>query len=132
MCEKCERLMERVTDLVGQVAATNRLLQDWQRIQIPRYLTQARNYQLNATSLETSTQTQMLIRVTSILVITTSPGLLTILERQIPVTGTVSLYLGPHGMLIRPEDVLTLTQQTAGNLGIELFGEEMVDRGHRW
>lgn len=135
MCEQCHQLMNIVTRALEESSAANRALLAFQKARIPKYLTQARQYIASgATSLTMSfhTQAQSLIRVTMILIVVGSAGTLTIGERQIPVNGLTTLYLGEEGMLLPAETQITLTQTTAGAMGLEFFGEEMVDRGERW
>lgn len=137
-CTVCDELTKHIGHLVSelekQTATTNRLLQVMQRIKIPKYLTQARQYVQSGTTinLQFHTQAQMLIRVTMIVVVVTSAATLEIGDRSWPFNGFSTLYLGEEGLLIRPEDAITLTQTTAGAIGLEFFGEEMADRGNRW
>jgi len=121
--------------LKQQTALTllQREIQQWQASSTPKYLTQARQYLQNATSLEFGyhRQSQVLIRVTMMLIQVSSPATLVIQDRSWPVNGFFPLYLGEAGLLIRPEDQVLLTQTTAGPLSLEWLGEEMYDRGKR-
>lgn len=118
----------------AEIIKLQRAILALQKSSIPKYLSQARLYLLNQTSLNFAlhTQSQVLMRVNCILVIVTSAAVLQIAERQIPFNSTEALYLGDDGMLIRPEDLITLTQTNPGTLGLEFFGQEMADRGARW
>lgn len=138
MCEQCHKLMTHMStilaDLEKNVAASNRLLQDIQRARIPKFLANARLYEANGTSVNMAyhTQAQVLIRVTMMIIVVGSPATLVIGDRTWPINGFTTLYLGDEGLLIRPEDQVILTQNVAGLIGLEFFGEEMVDRGKRW
>jgi len=126
--------MGHIETLLEDNIKTNRALLDIQRARIPKYLTQAKLYNTSALSInfQYHTQAQVLIRVTTILIVVGSPASLVIGDRTIPVNGFAALYLGEEGMLIRPEDQITLTQNTLGPIGLEFLGEEMGDRGKRW
>lgn len=138
MCKECQELAQHVTHLVNELtkntAATDKLLKAIQRAKIPKMLSQARQYAVGTTQLnmQQHTQTQELLNVNAILVVVSSAATLVIQERQIPINATQLLYFGENGMLIRPEDTITLTQATAGPIGLEFFGEELADRGKRW
>lgn len=137
-CPECAALAKHVDHLaealVKQVAATDKLLLAMQRARIPKYLTQARQYLENATTINMAyhTQAQVLIRVTMIVVVVGSAATLQIGDRTWPFNGFSTLYLGEEGLLIRPEDAIELTQTTEGAMGLEFYGEEMADRGQRW
>jgi hypothetical protein len=131
MPEKIDLLEKMLADNV----ALNRELLEMQRARIPKYLANARQYVAGGLQLNFAyhTQSQILLRVTCLLVTVGSPGNLQIGDRNIPVTGGMPpLYLGEEGMLIRPEDQIILTQTVPGAMGLEFFGEEMGDRGKRW
>lgn len=130
MCEHCEQNQQFQEKLINLVK--EELLKA--RAQTPRYLTNARLYLISATSLNflAHQQTQSLIRVTTIVVQTSSAGTLTIAERTWPINGFTVLPLEPDGLLVKPEDNITLTQGSAGLLSLELLGQEMADRGQRW
>lgn len=109
-------------------------LMNRQEQSIPTYLQNAKLYISNATSLQFNyhMQSQVLIRVTRLIVLAQSPATLVIGERSWPISGFTILDLGEDGMLITPETLITLTQTVAGNLGLEFLGQEMADRGKRW
>lgn len=134
MCEQCEKLQAQVTLLLDNNIRLNRDIQDLQRAKTPKLLANAKLYAANNTVLNFAyhMQSQTLLHVTSILVLVTSPGVLQIAERTIPVNGLTVLSFGWLGMVIRPEDLITLTQTSAGNMGLEFLGEELSDRGKRW
>lgn len=134
MCEQCHQLMQLVAKALEESASANRALLAWQRMGIPKYLSQARQYNPGATSINMAyhTQSQVLLRVTTIIADVGSPGTLTIGDRTWPVNGLTIIPLGYDGMLIRPEDLVTLTQQTSGPMGLEFLGQELGDRGARW
>lgn len=126
--------MDIIAKALADNVALNRELLEMQRARIPKFLTNARQYLVSGVQINFAyhTQSQMLLRVTCILIVVGSPATLQINDRLIPVNGVTSLYLGEEGMLIRPEDQILLTQGTPGPMGLEFFGEEMADRGKRW
>lgn len=138
MCKECQDLIKHMAHLLDELAkntaASNELLQIMQRASIPKYLSQARLYAQAQSSINMAShlQSQQLLNVMAMLVVVSSAATLTINERQIPLNSTQLLYFGEAGMLIRPEDTITLTQATAGPIGLEFFGEELNDRGRRW
>jgi hypothetical protein len=134
MCEQCHALMTQIEALLKDNVATNKALLQMQRLRIPKYLANARQYLSSGTSLTFAyhTQAQILQRVTMIIAVVSSAGTLVIADRSWPVNGFTLIYLGEEGMLIRPEDNIVLTQASSGAMGLEFLGEEMGDRGKRW
>lgn len=118
----------------AEIIKLQRAILQMQASSIPKYLTQARLYLQNQTTLNFAlhTQSQVLLRVTTIIAVVTSPGVLQIGDRFWNINSLWVQYLGQDGMLIRPEDQIVLTQNVAGNLGLEFLGQEMADRGKRW
>lgn len=132
MCEQCHELMKHMQT---QLDVINKMVMQGQRAKTPKYLTQARLYIAGGTqiNMQDHLQTQELVRVTCLLVTVGSAATLVIADRTIGfLTGTTAMYLGDQGMLIRPEDQIILTQTNPSAMGLELFGEEMADRGLRW
>lgn len=138
MCKECQELAQHIMHLVNELtkntAATDKLLKAMQRAKIPKMLSQARQYQASSLQVNMAmhTQSQELLNVSAILAVVSSAATLQIQDRLIPFNSTQLLYFGDDGMVIRPEDVITLTQTTAGPIGLEFFGEELADRGKRW
>lgn len=118
----------------AEIIKLQRAILQMQISSVPKYLANARLYLQNQTTLnfQAHVQSQVLLRVTCILVTVTSAATLQINDRFLSINSTQPLYLGNDGMLIRPEDVITLTQVNPGALGLEFFGQEMADRGKRW
>lgn len=136
MCDACRKALATMDtdEKLVHLHHTMRDLMNRQEQSIPTYLQNAKLYISNATSLQFNyhMQSQVLIRVTRIITLAQSPATLVIGERSWPVNGFSILDLGDDGMLITPETLITLTQATAGNLGLEFLGQEMADRGRRW
>lgn len=136
MCETCRQSMATM-DVDEKLVHLHHTMHDLMRMQsqsIPKYLQNARLYISNATSLQFNyhMQSQVLLRVSRIIVETTSPAILTIGERTWPISGFTILDLGTDGMLITPETLITLVQTVTGDMGLEFLGQEMPDRGQRW
>lgn len=136
MCEACKQAMATMDtdEKLVHLHHTMRDLMNKQEQSIPVYLQNAKLYLANVTSLQFNyhVQSQVLLKVTRIIVLCQSPATLVIAERSWPVNGFSILDLGNDGMLITPETLISLTQTTAGNLGLEFLGQEMADRGRRW
>ena len=95
-------------------------------------------YMANATTLTLLPQSQNLEMITGVLAIVTAAGGGTLTlpgrygNRVIPLNqGNTFLAVGTenNGLLLNNGDTRTLTQGTAGLLGLELFGVELPDKG---
>jgi hypothetical protein len=95
-------------------------------------------YMQNATSLSLLPQSQNLEMITGIFVVCTAAGGGTLTLpgryglRTIPINqGNTFLPVGTdnNGLILNNGDARTLTQGTAGLLGLELFGVEIPDKG---
>lgn len=95
-------------------------------------------YMQNATTLTLLPQSQNMEMITGIFVVVTAPGGGTLTlpgrygNRVIPVNqGNTFFPVGTdnNGLLLNNGDARTLTQGTAGILGLELFGIEIPDKG---
>ncbi len=126
--------LSQLNEHYAEIIKLSRAILQLQASSTPKYLSNARLYLQGQTTLNFAyhTQAQVLLRVTTIIAVVSSPGTLQIADRNWPVNGFFFQYLGQDGMLIRPEDLITLTQNSAGNLGLEFLGQEMADRGKRW
>jgi hypothetical protein len=100
---------------------------------LPKYLTNARLYLLNQTTLNFAwhMQSQQAMRVTTMIVLVSSAATLQIAERSWFFNGFTIQYLGDDGLVVRPEELVTLTQATPGAIGLEFLGTELYDRGKR-
>lgn len=134
MCETCHEYMKKLDEHMTLQTQLQRELLQHQISSVPKYLTQARLYLQNATSLNFAyhTQSQILMHVTTMIVTVSSAATLIIQDRTWNFNGFTIQYFGKNGLLIRPEDLITLTQASSGNLGLEFLGQEMADRGKRW
>lgn len=107
-------------------------LQQMQRHLIPRYLKNMGFFAANNTQITILYQSQMVVRVTSMLIVATSAATLSIGNFiQFPVVSGV-LNLGIDGLLIEPGQALVMNQQNAGPLGLICMGQEMASEGLRW
>lgn len=91
-------------------------------------------YMQNSVSLTLLPQSQNLEMITGVFVVCTAAGggTLTLGRRTIPLNqGNTFLPLGTdnNGMILNNGDARTLIQNSAGLLGLELFGVEMPDKG---
>jgi hypothetical protein len=109
-------------------------LQAGQRHLIPRYLKNMYQYQASGTSINLAYQSQMTIRITGMLIVVSSAGTLQIGSFfTLPVTpGMIPPALGIDGLMVEPGQSLTLTQASAGQIGIWCMGQEMASEGKRW
>ena len=134
-CDECHRLLTSMHESLTNLTLLQRDLMQRQITDLPKYLTQARQYLKNATQLnfQYHMQSQTLMRVTTLIVTCTSAATLQIAERTFSFTGsTTQNYDQAGGLVIRPEDYIFLSQASAGDLGLEFLGQEIPDRGKRW
>lgn len=129
-----EQFVKQMAEQMARLTAQYESLIKLQRHLIPRYLQNMQFYQPNNTTIQLPYQSQILVRLTSMIVVVSSAGTLSIGTFQMPVTpGMDPLQFGIDGMILDAnQDPITLTQTATGPLGLWCFGQEMADRGNRW
>lgn len=127
-------LTKQMAKMAEQVEQYYQSLQRFQHHLIPRYLQNMHQFQANGTQVNLLYQSQQVIRVTCFLIIVSSAGNLQIGNFiTIPCTpGMLPLNLGIDGMMLEPGQALTLSQGSAGPIGLMAMGQEMASEGQRW
>lgn len=98
---------------------------------IPVYVDE-RLYMQNATTLTLLPQSQNLELITGLLAVVTASGgaTLTLGDRTIPLAqGNTFFNLAGNGFLLNNGSTRQIVQTVAGELGLELFGIELPDKG---
>jgi hypothetical protein len=116
--------IERV--LAGHSSKLQSLI-DTLRRSIPSYVDE-RAYFASGTLINLTPQSNNLELITSMIITVTSAGVLTLNDRVLNFTAGNYVYSN-LGILLRLEDIRTLSQATPGVMSLELMGIELPDKG---